>query len=34
MFDRTATDNLSIESIYSLGAGLALMFERVAQTHG
>jgi hypothetical protein len=34
MFDRTATDNLSIESIYSLAAGMALMFERVAQTHG
>lgn len=32
-FDVTAEDNLPVESIYSLGAGLAVMFEKVTQTH-
>ncbi len=33
-FDDTAESNLNIESLYTLGAGLALMFERLAQRHG
>jgi len=33
-FDDTAEDNLNIESIYTLGAGLTLMFEKIAQRHG
>jgi hypothetical protein len=33
-FDDTAESNLNIESIYTLGAGLALMFEKLAQRHG
>ena len=33
-FDDTAEENLNIESIYALGAGLALMFEKVAESHG
>ena len=33
-FDDTAEDNLSIESIYSLGTGSVVMFEKVAQRHG
>jgi hypothetical protein len=33
-FDDTAEDNLSIESIYSLGTGIAVMFEKIAQRHG
>ena len=33
-FDSTATDNLQIEFIYSLGTGLATMFEKVALRHG
>ena len=33
-FDDTAAANLPIEAIYTLGAGLALMFEKIAQRHG
>jgi hypothetical protein len=33
-FDKAAAGNLSIGSIFSLGAGLAQMFERLAQRHG
>ena len=33
-FDSTAEDNLSIEAIYSLGAGLVIMFEKIALRHG
>ena len=33
-FDPTATDNLNIESIYSLGTGLVTMFEKIAIKHG
>ena len=33
-FDSTAEDNLNIESIYILGAGLVLMFEKIALKHG
>jgi len=33
-FDATATDNLNIESIYSLGTGLVTMFEKIALGHG
>ena len=33
-FDSTAEDNLNIESIYALGAGLVIMFEKIALRHG
>ena len=33
-FDDTAEANLKIEAIYSLGTGLALMFEKIARRHG
>ena len=33
-FDSTAEDNLNIESIYALGAGLVTMFEKIALRHG
>lgn len=33
-FDETASGNLEIGSIFSLGAGLAQMFERLARRHG
>jgi hypothetical protein len=33
-FDDTAEENLDIDSIYRLTAGLVLMFEKVALTHG
>ncbi len=33
-FDSTAEDNLNIESIYTLAAGLVMMFEKVALRHG
>ncbi|HSO67817.1 MAG TPA: DUF3786 domain-containing protein [Desulfatirhabdiaceae bacterium] len=33
-FDQTADKNLDIGSIFSLGAGLAQMFTRLAQRHG
>jgi hypothetical protein len=34
LFDTTATENLNIASLYILGTGLVLMFEKVALTHG
>jgi len=33
-FDATADKNLPIGNIYSLGTGLATMFEKLAKTHG
>jgi len=33
-FDETTDDNLDIGSLFSLGAGLAQMFEKLAQRHG
>jgi len=33
-FDKAADDNLQIGSIFSLGAGMALMFEKLALRHG
>ncbi len=33
-FDSTAQDNLDINSIFALGAGLVRMFEKIAVTHG
>ncbi len=33
-FDSTAEDNLNIDSIYALGTGLVMMFEKIALTHG
>ena len=33
-FDDTADDNLSIGSVFYLGAGLAQMFSKLAQRHG
>ena len=33
-FDDTAEDNLSIESIYSLGTGIVVMFEKIVLRHG
>ncbi|HUU41934.1 MAG TPA: DUF3786 domain-containing protein [Desulfatiglandales bacterium] len=33
-FNSTAEDNLKIESLYTLGAGLARMFEKISLTHG
>jgi hypothetical protein len=33
-FDETAIENLSIESIYTISAGLANMFEKIVQRHG
>lgn len=33
-FDDTAEENLIIDSIYRLAAGLVLMFEKIAVTHG
>ncbi len=33
-FDSTASDNITIESIYSIGTGLATMFEKIALRHG
>ncbi|MDM8542845.1 DUF3786 domain-containing protein [Desulfococcaceae bacterium HSG9] len=32
-FDSTAEDNLSIESIYTLGVGLTIMFEKITLRH-
>ena len=34
LFDSTAADNLKIYSVYTLATGLAMMFERIALTHG
>jgi hypothetical protein len=33
-FDDTSESNLNIESLYTLGVGLSLMFEKLAQRHG
>ncbi|MBT8350520.1 MAG: DUF3786 domain-containing protein [Deltaproteobacteria bacterium] len=33
-FDSTAEKNLNIESLYTLGAGLVIMFEKIALRHG
>jgi hypothetical protein len=33
-FDATAEENLNIQAIYTLGAGLAIMFEKLALRHG
>jgi hypothetical protein len=33
-FDSTAEENLNIESIYTLGAGLVIMLEKLALRHG
>lgn len=33
-FDATAEENLNIESLYALGAGLVIMFEKLALRHG
>jgi hypothetical protein len=33
-FDDTAEDNLIIDSIYRIAAGLVIMFEKIAVTHG
>jgi hypothetical protein len=33
-FDETANDNIGIDAIYTLGAGLAQMFEKLALRHG
>jgi len=33
-FDATAEDNLGIEAVYTLGAGLVVMFEKLALRHG
>ena len=33
-FDSTAEENLNIESLYTLGAGLVIMFEKIALRHG
>ena len=34
LFDSTAADNINIYSVYTLATGLAMMFERIALTHG
>lgn len=33
-FDDTAEENLTIDSLYRLAAGLVMMFEKIAVTHG
>jgi len=33
-FDSTAQENLNVESLYTLGAGLVIMFEKIALRHG
>jgi Domain of unknown function (DUF3786)/Putative Fe-S cluster len=33
-FDDTAEDNLSIGSIYLLGVGMVVMFDKIAESHG
>ena len=33
-FDETAGANLGIEALYTLGTGLVIMFEKIAQRHG
>lgn len=32
-FDTTAVDNMTLENVYSLGAGLTQMFVKIARTH-
>jgi hypothetical protein len=34
LFDSTATENLSIESVYLPGTGLVRIFEKIALRHG
>ncbi len=34
LFDETAEENLGIEAIYTLGTGIAVMFEKLARRHG
>jgi hypothetical protein len=33
-FDESSEENLNIEAIYTLGTGLVVMFEKIAQRHG
>lgn len=33
-WDATAPDNLMVDALYFLGAGMVTMFEKIAQTHG
>jgi hypothetical protein len=33
-FDKTVDDNLGIDSAFSIGTGLAMMFEKLAEHHG
>ena len=33
-FDETVEDHLSIDAIYAMGTGLAIMFARIGETHG
>ncbi len=33
-FDDTAEDNLIVDSLYRIAAGMAIMFEKIAITHG
>jgi hypothetical protein len=33
-FDSTAADHLPIESVFELGTGMVMMFEKIAQKHG
>ena len=33
-FDAATPDNLPLESVYALAAGLNVMFEKIAQRHG
>lgn len=33
-FDSSAQDNLDLDSVYALAAGLVRMFEKIAETHG
>jgi len=33
-FDASAEENLNIDSIFALGTGLVMMFEKIAQRHG
>jgi hypothetical protein len=33
-FDATAEENLNIDSIFALGTGLMMMFEKIALRHG
>jgi len=33
-FDNTAVENINLDSLYRLGVGLTMMFEKIALTHG